>query len=903
MWKLNNINLNAFDLESNKTNNLSILKQNPFSLTNYGNICTILKDLILNTSEVIDNGDDTYSLILDEQPLIINSPEGVFTLAQNPDNPQNGEFIYINGKATIFSNSPITTVTHSSQSINLKTLRFYNIPSFLYNLPIQGGFSISENFQDLPSANFVFITTRKNINAYRDRFKNGTIIELYKYKFIINGFTEEIIPDTNEISISISLRGIQEMYINKSVLLNNNPKDSFSDFTDPDCQVNVQINNENNPEYISINTLAARAGTSISGITFKIKVPSDNSDSSTTNISTEINKYLDIKESFVDYNSGTIIVKNINNVNTWHFTEDGLISSFTTNINSIPYLPINNSSSLPEEINYNLNGLVPDSINITDTSSSISENYSNIPIPTLMNATTPNIFDNLGRVIPEEKTKSNEPKFKIRTVKRKIYSKGDPNPSTCPDNVLRLNSLTYNYDNGGTTKTQVITTEENGFPIQEITIKYGFAYLAKDIYYLNAEDEPILDAAPQDHWVIIETSYTNYNYDEDTGYLLGYDISGVRLLRYAIEPDTLPTIEYVSSGDPLDETDLLTYNSYKFENVPIYGIKKYLLYQHRDYYTNFQSEQKQIKKCLRDGSSIWIDNPTYVESMFAVAESEEKQCFSLMRNPRNVDREPTDPIYAPLITGEETINRSFITISPSQNTNPGFYRDTSLPTEDRYLSYVSNFSAQEPGFTTIVENTTINENSGIPNVHTKKTSKYELVEDKEEKPKEVATYRYVFWTAPFNGGYPREGNISFDAAKTFDEVLTGVKTQLKIQDIRNTLSSTVTIPINLDIRTGDICNFNINGLNYRRRVTSLTHNFIIDGIDENNSPILINEGTNLNLGIDRNINVQYKKEKIPKNKKYNNPNSNVVINENDLILGSLLPKKYRTRGNYYELPE
>jgi hypothetical protein len=39
-----------------------------------------------------------------------------------------------------------------------------------------------------------------------------------------------------------------------------------------------------------------------------------------------------------------------------------------------------------------------------------------------------------------------------------------------------------------------ITTEENGFPIQEITIKYGFAYLAKDIYYLNTENEPILDA-------------------------------------------------------------------------------------------------------------------------------------------------------------------------------------------------------------------------------------------------------------------------------------------------------------------------------------------------------------------------------------------------------------------------
>jgi hypothetical protein len=387
-------------------------------------------------------------------------------------------------------------------------------------------------------------------------------------------------------------------------------------------------------------------------------------------------------------------------------------------------------------------------------------------------------------------------------------------------------------------------------------------------------------------------------------------MAGSRLLRCAIEPSNNPTIDYYTGGEALDEFELADRNSFIFRWAAIVGAKRYLLAQHRDYYKTFDKEPYTIKQCNRDGSSSLIPNPNYVEPMFALSESEEIQCFNYISNPENVGRDPEDPIQPPLNTGQETYNRVFIDVLPSQNTLSKFATFSSdLPKEDKYITYTSTFTAQEPGFSTIAEQTSTSESTGVPPVHTRKPDRYQLdnVEDPvnnnniiyRAKNKKPTPYRYIVYTDPFTGTYPREGSVGFEKAKNIQDVVKGVENQLKISDMRDSLTSSCTVPINVNMRTGDICIFNIGGIQYKRRIMSLNHQFIIDGVDNNGVPNLINGGTSLSLGVERPINVNYKQEKIPKNLR---KEFAFEVYTNGLTLGSLLPKQTRTRGNYYEQP-
>jgi hypothetical protein len=572
------------------------------------------------------------------------------------------------------------------------------------------------------------------------------------------------------------------------------------------------------------------------------------------------------------------------------------MSTFTTTINILPDEPRNSFNTL-NSMRINYNNLVPDAI--TEYKSILrTENIDVIPIPTIRNAI---ILDDFKQKNQQQKEAlvNAKTQFELIPYKTRFYSKGDPNPSLPPSNISTLTTLDMNNDRSGVTKTLINVTEYGNSVIREETIKYGFAYRASDIVK-TVGDNNILISPPLPWWQIIERTILDYQYDENTGYLLGYNQYGAKLLRCKTEEDSCPTIEFANSDDNVERT---YFNAYSFQWVPFAGAKRYLLGQHRDYYKNFQTEQKLIKECNPDGTSRYVTNPNYVEPMFVITESEEIQCFTYMSNPDNEGRGGEDVILPPLITGQETYNRNSIDILESQNTNPGFVVDDFAPTEDRYITYTSNFTAQEAGFSTIVENISTSENNGIPSVHTKKPPRYKVVDTKEEdkNKKEEPVFRYILYTNPYDGAYPRVGSYGFEKAKTFEEAFIGVKNQIKIQDIRNSLSSTCTVPINLNIHAGDKCTFNIRGTIYKRRITSLTHQFIVNGIDENGLPIILNGGTNLNLGIDREITINYKKEQIPNfnNKPKLGNSNNTDVSTRGFTLGSVLPKQIRTRGNYY----
>ena len=858
----------------------SILKQST-SLTNSGLISKLFSNVTTTITTVTAGINGTYELTTDTLPDLITTTNGTFTLAKDINNPVNGEFIYINNKVVIYSAVNLINVTVFSSPI-VNSLRIPTING-LAGLPVLSNITISESFQDHPTASISLVTSVNYIAQVRSLFRVSSLFNLSKYQFVVNSYNEELSSDDDILRVNINLRGKWDNYVNYPIALNNTT-DINNNFQDPECSIDA-TEIAKTKKYVTINEVAAKSGARITGIEGTVIV--DKSDNNATvTLGSLINEYLDINSAFVDYNKPDVIVcRKLNAVTSWTYNSDKILSNFNTTINRNLPLPINGSyGSINNNISYT--SLVPTTITNRVTSLT-AENTFIIPYPTIYNYTTPDNFNDAGNIVIEEATKNIQSKFENRKPVKRTYIKGDLDAATCPSNITRLKTLDLNHDKSGVTKTIIDITEEDNNPISEVTRRYGFAYTSWDITLISGGSIE-LDSAATNWWTLIEETKTTYNYDNKTGYLLGYDLTGRKLIRANIEGDDRYTQEYqlaVNDGETPSSADTATYNTYQFKFVRVTGAKRYELAQHRDYYRQFGQQSKFIKQCNKDGSSSYVADPTYIEPMFVIAEAEQYSCFLSVDNPLNLERESGDPVEPPLTSGQETYNRTFLKILPSKNSAKQQNFRSDYQGEDTYISYTSNFTSQDPGFRAVTEETSSSTNTGIPPVHTRKPPKYELIEPKKEEDKVTNNYRYVYWTTPYTGGYPRTGSYNFDKAKNISEVTAAVNNQLRIDDIRNTLTSTMTIPYNGSITTGDKVTVIFNGLQCYRRVVSITHSIIQEFT---NVGIETTAVTNLTMGIDRDISVSSKKEKIVKPIKPT-PKTPSDVYAEGFKLGSLLP--------------
>lgn len=887
------INTDLPDLATNYNNSCinSVLK--PITdLTNSGLISKLFNNVTTVIVDVTPGVSGTYELTTSTLPNLITTVDRTFTLAVDINNPVNGEFIYVDNKVIIYSDVNLTKVT----LVNSPVVNSLKIPTIsgLVGLPVLTNITINESFQDHPTASISLVTSNNYIAQIRNLFKVSNLFNLSKYQFIVNSYNEELSNADDILRVSINLRGKWDNYINYQIPLNKQLNTS-NNFEDPDCAVNSNVTDENK-RYLSINTIAAKINARVKGISFDTIV--DKSDiNATVTLSGLINEYVDINSSFIDYTKpSTILVKKLNSVNSWTYYSDQILSNFNTTINRNLPLPTNGTYSTLNN-NISFTSLVPTTIT-NRTATLTAENVNIIPYPIIYNYTTPDNFSDSGTIINEEATKDIPPTFEVRKPVKREYYKGDLDAAECPSNITRIKTLDLNHDRSGVTKTITYVLEEDNVPITEITKRYGFAYTAWDITLISggALDQTVeLDSPAANWWTLIEETTTNYIYDNNTGYLLGHDLNGRKLIRVNIEGDDNYTQNYnlaLNDGEVPSDVDIATYNTYLFRYVAITGAKRYQLAQHRDYYQQFEQQSKFIKRCNKDGSSSYIPDPTYVEPMFVIAESEQYSCFLRVDNPLNIDvadSQDAVKIYEPpLTTGQETYNRTILKILPSKNSRRaqfGFFFNNDFQGEDSYITYTSNFTSQDPGFRAVTEETSSSTNTGIPPVHTRKPSKYQLIEPNKENIKTVSNYRYVFWTDPYNGKYPRTGTFNFDKAKNITDVNKAIINQLKIDDIRNTLTSTMTIPYNGNISTGDRITVIFNGLQCNRRVVSINHSI---EQEFTNNGIITTAVTNVTMGIDRDIDINRKREKIIKPI---NPTSNPItdIYYEGFRLGSLLP--------------
>ena len=859
----------------------SVLKPST-SLTNSGLISKLFSN-VATTIATVTTGTTlgTYELTVDTLPNLITTVDKTFTLAVDINNPINGEFIYINNKVVIYSAVNLTNVTLVRSPI-INSLKIPQING-LAGLPVLSNITISESFQDHPTASISLVTSVNYIAQVRSLFRVSSLFNLSKYQFVVNSYNEELSNNDDILRVSINLRGKWDNYVNYAIPLNNTTP-VVDNYQDPECAVNSTT--ATTKRYLTINEIAARINARVNGISFNTIV--DKSDNNATvTLSSLLNEYVDINSSFIDYTkTDSILVRKLNSVSNWTYDSSSILSNFNTNINRTLPLPINSSYGVISN-NIASTSLVP--VTITSRTSTLTaEDTSIIPYPTIYNYTTSDNFNDAGNIVIEEATKNIEPQYEIRKPVKRTYIKGDLDAATCPSNITKLKTLDLNHDKSGVTKTIIDITEEDNNPIVEVTRRYGFAYTSWNITKITG-GEVELDSDADDWWTLIEETTTTYNYDEVTGYLLGYDLTGRKLIRANIEGDDRYTQNYnlaLNDGQEPSNVDIATYNTYLFKFVGVTGAKRYELAQHRDYYRQFEQQSKVVKRCNKDGSSSYVIDANYIEPMFAISEAEQYSCFLRVDNPLNLERESGDPVEPSLTSGQETYNRTTLKILPSKNSakQQGFRSE--YQGEDTYISYTSNFTSQDPGFRAVTEETSSSTNTGIPPVHIRKSPKYELIEPKKEIDKVTSNYRYVYWTTPYNGGYPRTGNYNFDKAKNITEVTNAVVNQLRIDDIRNTLTSTMTVPYNGSITTGDKVTVIFNGLQCNRRVVGITHSI---EQEFTNVGIETTAVTNLTMGIDRDITVNNKREKIvkPIASPTSKPASDVYYE--GFKLGSLLP--------------
>jgi hypothetical protein len=280
----------------------SILKQST-SLTNSGLISKLFSNVTTTITTVTAGISGTYELTTDTLPDLITTTNGTFTLAKDINNPVNGEFIYINNKVVIYSAVNLINVTVVSSPI-VNSLRIPTING-LAGLPVLSNITISESFQDHPTASISLVTSVNYIAQVRSLFRVSSLFNLSKYQFVVNSYNEELSSDDDILRVNINLRGKWDSYVNYPIALNNTT-DINNNFQDPECSIDA-TEIAKTKKYVTINEIAAKSGARITGIEGTVIV--DKSDNNATvTLGSLINEYLDINSAFVDYNKPDVIL-------------------------------------------------------------------------------------------------------------------------------------------------------------------------------------------------------------------------------------------------------------------------------------------------------------------------------------------------------------------------------------------------------------------------------------------------------------------------------------------------------------------------------------------------------------------------------------------------------------------
>jgi hypothetical protein len=859
---------------------------------------------------VIDAADEIMLPANWESVTAIASNNKTFTPAVNPESPQTGEFVY----------NPYTNAVQVYGDVG-RSLQVYGItqqikfsppllpppyPQLFTNLPFLGAIQFNRQFEQQPSAQFELEMTLPK-SVIQTIFAPGTELDLYGLPLRINSISvtelpRAIYPDSR-CNVSVSLGSRWDNYLDEPCFLRADGRNSLptnEPFQDPECTTPTPKKDDPNFN-TTVQQLLARIGIAYTGPNLaSVPIPKGTPRDTVVNPVQLMSDRTLIANSFIRWsNAAAVEVVPINSTRVWFYQESQILGEVETS-----YEAIAESSKKRLTAIANYNPPAPDLINFPSTITPPPVPQLRGESPTALAFEYPNseLSGEFSEIQdePQEFTQGQKPRYIRKPRKREDNITGNKNAHIPLTGVEAIQDMSLIYDIGGQTEVRSTTTSEDETKIKVVDEIWGFACTAAQIY---DDSRDRLNGNPNEHWVCLKLTTTDYNYDPKTGYFLSSPTTGYNTVRHRQESPQNPETLELDPSDP-------EYSLYQFERIPVIGRASNYLKLKPDFTTAGLFEL--VKVCNRDGTSTLepLIDPDYAPPYYVEFERSETTAFASRPNPDNegVDIDSDEPLLPDLTVGEDFKYEVYTQVFPAvyqqkligfQNGYPTYERGDEISPQ-RFTRYIKQFKAQGPAIASAVEEISIEEGSGdeLPTA-TRRSSQF-IKEQPAEKPtnntqQDTQQYRYFLQTEGYTAASPVNGSESFPLAKTLGEALTAARCKLAIENWRNGFTETLQIDGNLEIREGDRFNYLCNG-EFRQRVvlgaqTTLNILGAVGGIPK------ITATTSLTLG--RWMLPDLTFSKIPVPKEPTAPGVNIsVLNVIDAQLGSIIDwTRVRSRRN------
>ena len=846
--------------------------------------------------------DTTTALVVEQPSAPITIPDDwamvttvlvngqLYSLAENPEAPVNGEFTYnpFTRTVEISSDRPVRSViVYGSQ----QTIDFYPpllpppYPAIFYLLPLTGTVQIDRKFEEQPSAQFEF-ESRLPKSFLQRTFTPGKEIDLFGIGFRINNcqITEEprsIYPD-RLCRVSVSLGSKWENYLSELCFLRSNGKNQLpldQPFLDPDCINEIAQETDKN-ETTSVNRLLGKINIPYKGVRLKeVEIPSDTPIDAVVNPVQLLQERLRIAQAFIRWsNSSGIETVNYKTSGNWVYTEDQIRSAVSTSYDAIAkanknILSFTNINQPPPDPNTFPSTVTTPNLQVSASDDiALSFEYPNTEL-------TGKFAEPKEKEPEKEKNQDTKPRYVKKDLKRETRIDGDERADRPLEGVEAISTMSLCFDIGGQTKTRSTVTEEGGATIETIDETWGFAFRGVDIYNEDADeysDDPY-SGNPNHYWQRLRYIKTTYNYDSNFGYLLSTNITGYNTVRYKQESAQNPETIDLEPEDP-------DYSLYSFFRIPITGGSQRLLRLMPEYTSATDDDfSEKYKVCNRDGTSSIETalNPNYAPPYYVEYEKTETVGYRRRRNPENDDRDPNegDKLLPDLIVGEESSYEVFTQVTPAEyafylefdnQTRTFVSKRGELISPQKFVKFIKKFNAQGQAIATAVEETSTEEGTGElplaqrrPALYTKEER--DTPETKKDPEPQQQLYKYLIQSSGYTAHDPINGSENFLLAATFNEAFLAAKCKLAIENWRNGFRESLEIDGNLQIKEGDRFNYYCNG-EYRRRVV-LSASTTLNILGTVGSDRKITAKTTLTLGNYVFPNLNFSKIKLPKEPK------------------------------------
>jgi hypothetical protein len=817
------------------------------------------------------------------------------------------------------------SVVSNTSNINYDTDYIDKLPTVLQWLPLLGQFSYSTSLEQSQNGQMSFETWFSYKSLVLKHLCRGAKFEAFGIGWRVDGLeiNEKMRSELShpKIEVSISLTD-PHWWLDTEVPLvprkynDNDPLDglspilysgdwkisyhafSLSSGVDPECLTNSPSQPESKlAESRTLTWLCSEAGGKLSGMEGEIPVPNDVSPEEGRIPRSEIQSRLRQNNCFLDLSdSDTVYCKKWDSTKEWLLQETDVLSAISVNCSTGKQRSLTPNSAFQQEIIVGL----PNSITPKQTITLKNEDVTNIYGASYIwpkQEVTGEFLEKFQE--QKEENQGNRaptlPEYRMRQRKYEQRTE-DPDIAATPPNSVDINDLSISFWKSGQNYVKVkkeIKTID-GFEFQVKEQKYAFnGPLAKDIYRAGAELEKI---NMSQFWEVIEETTTQHFYSEGSsayeGLYLGYEKTGWKYAVFKVEPDmnvSLPDRAPADQYPTLAKFNGMASNiSHKIEEaytpkkIPIFEKEK-ISHEPMDKWYKDAAIQgvDEVKWCMPDGTSrrLAAIDKTFQQPYCVTAREKVVRAFAQMDDPGNLairDRNSTDPgamaEFPPLTTGTETSESYKVKINRSTNTPGVRFADDSE--KDTFIAYTKSSSTggNGSGFGSQIAENKTEEVEGRPESSRRLPPIWERVE--EENPAETEEkqnqsdpkrYRYKVWTpsAPDKTPFDQlvSGSMSFPYAKTLGEVRTAIKTNLDIENARNSYTENFTTFFNPSMRPGDRLTYFVNGERRKRRILSISSTIVFQG-NLNNKPFATGTMT-LSVGYPIEIDFVLDQELIP----------------------------------------